>query len=175
MKNPYYEMTVPVFIKSLTQVDHLLATAEKFVAEKGIAESEILESRLAPDMFAFTKQVQVVCDNAKGTSARLAGIEIPSFSDDEASLAELRVRVAKTLEFLNTFSEHQFDSAAEMKVSLPYFKDKHFTGRNYLIHYALPNFYFHFTLVYGLLRMKGLELGKKDYVGMLPLQDDISA
>ncbi len=175
MKNPYYEMTIPLFIKALTQVDHLLKTAEAFVAEKGIGESEILEARLAPDMFHFTKQIQVVCDNAKGSSARLAGIEAPKFEDNEKSLAELRTRVANTLEFLGTFSTHQFDEVPERKVTLPYFPGKHFKGHDFLTHYALPNFYFHFVTVYAILRMKGVQIGKADFNGMLPLQDDIIA
>lgn len=166
-------MTIPLFKKSLTQVDHLLKSAEAYVAEKGIAESDILEARLAPDMFAFTKQVQVVCDNAKGSAARLAGVEAPKMEDAETTLAELRARVAKTLEFLETFIPEQLAGAAEQKVTLPYFKDKHFKGSDFLTHYALPNFYFHFVTVYAILRMKGVQIGKADYTGMLPLQDNI--
>lgn len=173
MKDPYYEMTIPLFVKALTQVDHLLKTAEKFVEEKGIPESEILEARLAPDMFHFTKQVQVVCDTAKGSAARLAEVEIPSMEDNETSLAELRGRVAKTLEFLHSFTPEQFANTANAKPTLPYFPGKHFTGHDFLAHYALPNFYFHFVTVYAILRMKGVQIGKADYAGMLPLQDDI--
>ena len=166
-------MTIPLFKKALTQVDHLLASAEAYVAEKKVTEAEILEARLAPDMFAFTKQVQVVCDNAKGSAARLAGIEAPKMEDNETSLVELRARVAKTIEFLDTFVPQQLEGAAMQKVELPYFKDKHFTGSDFLTHYALPNFYFHFVTVYAILRMKGVQIGKADYTGMLPLQDNI--
>ena len=175
MHNPYYEMTVPLFIKSLTQVDHLLKTAEKFVLEQGMQESDILEARLAPDMFPFVKQVQITCDNAKGSSARLAGIEAPVMMDDEASIPEVRARVAKTLAFLESLTAEQFADAADRKVELPYFKDKHFKGNDFLTHYALPNFYFHFVTIYAILRMKGMQIGKADYAGMLPLQDNILA
>jgi hypothetical protein len=95
--------------------------------------------------------------------------------DDEASIPELRARVAKTLAFLESLTAEQFADAADRKVELPYFKDKHFKGNDFLTHYALPNFYFHFVTIYAILRMKGMQIGKADYAGMLPLQDNILA
>lgn len=172
MKDPFYTLTIPVFTKLLTQADVLLAKAEAYVADKGISESEILEARLAPDMFPFVKQVQVVCDNAKGAAARLTGVENPKMEDTEKTFAELRARVQKTLAFVKTFTPEQFAHAAEQKPTLPYFKDMHFTGEGYLVDYAIPNFYFHYTTMYDILRMKGLQIGKADFVGSLPLQND---
>ncbi len=172
MQNPYYEMTVPLFTKALHSVDRLLTKAEAYVQEKGLPESDILEARLAPDMFPFIKQVRMVSDNAKGASSRMAGVVPPSFEDTEVTFADLHARVAKTLEFLKTLSPEQFEGAGDRKVELAYFKDKHFIGHDYLMHYGLPNFYFHFTTVYAILRMKGLTIGKTDYIGMLPLKDN---
>ncbi len=172
MHDPYYTLTVPLFTKALKQVDHLLAKAEAYVAEQGIAEGEILEARLAPDMFAFAKQVQVVCDNAKGAVARLTGSENPTMADTEASLTELRARVAATIAFVSGFTAASFEGAAERKAELPYFKDKHFVGHDYLLEYVLPNFFFHYVTIYSILRMKGLTVGKGDYIGSLPLRDN---
>ncbi len=172
MKDSYYTLTVPLFVRALKQVDHLLAKTEAYVLEQGVPESEILEARLAPDMFAFTKQVQVVCDNAKGAVARLTGAENPAMADTEVSLAELRARIEKTIAFISSFTPEQFEGAAERKAELPYFKDKHFTGHDYLTEYVLPNFFFHYVTIYGILRMKGLAIGKGDYMGPLPLRDN---
>ncbi len=175
MQNPYYEMTIPLFTKSLQNLDGLLTKAEAFAKEKEIPESEIFEARLAPDMFPFIKQIRMVSDNAKGVSARMAGVVPPAFADDEATFPELHARIAKTLEFLKTLSPEQFKEARERIVELPYFREKHFIGHEYLMHYGLPNFYFHFVTIYAILRMKGLPLGKMDYIGFLPLRDNVPA
>ncbi len=164
-------MTVPVFIKALTNIDHLLTQSEKFAAEKGISESEFLSSRLAPDMFPLLKQVQVVTDNAKGAAARLAGVEIPTMTDEEVSFADLHARIVATIAFLKTLKSEQFEDAATRKIHIKYFPGKHFLGHGYLAEYALPNFYFHFVTIYAILRMKGLTIGKADYMGGLPLQE----
>lgn len=171
MHDPYFELTIPLFKKSLTQLDHLVSCAEAFVAEKGIAESVILEARLAPDMFPFVRQIQIACDNAKGSTARLGGVEVPKMEDSETSLIALHERIGKTLSFLESFTPEQFAYAAEQKVELPYFKDKYFVGHDFLMHYAIPNFHFHFVTAYALLRMMGVPIGKKDYLGPLPLHD----
>lgn len=135
-------------------------------------EAVLLEHRLAPDMFPFVKQVQITCDNAKGASARLAGVEIPKFEDTEASLADLEVRIDKTIAFLNTLSAEQFIDAASRKIELPYFPGKHMTGDGYFKEYALPNFFFHLVTAYAIIRSLGGELGKGDYINGLPLRDN---
>lgn len=169
--NPLYDFTLPVFVKSLKALDAILVKAEAFLKEKGLSEAALLELRLAPDMFPFKKQVQVVCDNAKGASARLAGMEVPAHPDTEESLSELRARIAKTLEFLATIPESAFADAATHQVTLPYFPGKFMTGFDYTREYALPNFFFHLTTAYALLRKEGMNLGKADYMGGLPLKD----
>lgn len=169
--NPLYQFTLPIFTKSLKALDQLIAKIETQLADKNIEESVLMEARLAPDMFPFKKQVQVVCDNAKGAAARLAGTEIPSHPDTEATLEELRARIAKTLNFLATIDESSFADAADRQTTLPYFPGKYMTGFDYAREYALPNFFFHLTTAYAILRKEGFEIGKADYMGGLPLKD----
>lgn len=162
---------MPVFVKNLKNLDALLTKAEAFIKEKGMDEASLMEERLAPDMFPFKRQVQIVCDNAKGSSARLAGMEIPVYEDNEMTLADLHARIEKTLTFLSTVSESSFDTAADRQVTLPYFPGKHMVGSEFTVEYALPNFFFHFVTVYAILRKLGLDIGKQDYMGSLPLKD----
>ncbi len=169
--NPLYSFTIPVFVKSLTALDGILVKTEAFLKEKGLAEDELLNLQLAPDMFPFKKQVQIVCDNAKGAAGRLSGTEVPTHADDEKSLSELRERIAKTLSFINTIPETAFEAAATRQVTLPYFPGKFMTGFDYTREYVLPNFFFHLTTAYALLRKEGMNLGKADYIGGMPLQD----
>ncbi len=170
--NPIYDFTLPVFVKFLNALDLMLVKAEDFLKEKGLDEAALLDLRLAPDMFPFVKQVQIVCDNAKGTSARLAGVEVPSHADDEKSLVELRARVKKTLDFLATLSEEQFAEGATRQITLPYFPGQYMTGFDYMREYAIPNFFFHLTTTYALLRKEGMNIGKTDYMGgSLPLKN----
>ena len=169
--NSIYQFTIPVFIKSLKALDGVLAKAQVYVEEKGLNEAALLEERLAPDMFPFVKQVQVACDNAKGAAARLSGTEIPSHADQEKSLAELRARIAKTLEYLATITEVSFEGAETRQATLPYFPGKFMSGLDYAREYALPNFFFHVTTAYAILRKHGATIGKADYMGGLPLQD----
>lgn len=169
--NYIYTFTLPVFVKSLAALDEILVKADAFLKEKGLEESSLLELRLAPDMFPFKKQVQMICDNAKGASARLAGMDVPSHEDTEQSLNELRARIEKTLDFLATIPESAFENAADRQITLPYFPGKYMTGIGYASEYAVPNFFFHLTTAYALLRKEGLAIGKADYLGGLPLKD----
>jgi hypothetical protein len=123
-------------------------------------------------MFPFLMQVRIVSDNAKGASSRLAGIEIPVFEDNETTISELVVRVQKTITFLESLTPTQFEDAASRRIELKYFLGKHFTGEGYLKAYALPNFFFHLTTAYDILRHIGAPLGKADYMHGLPLQDN---
>ena len=172
MKDPYYEFTVPLFVRSLTGLKQVLDKGSKFAGAKKVSDEVMLKSRLAIDMFDLTKQVQVARDNAKGSAARLAGVEVPKMEDNEVTFAELAARIDKTIAFLQTLTPAQFAGAAERKVSLPYFKDKHFIGSEYLPAYVLPNFYFHVVTAYDILRNLGVDIGKGDYVGEVPMYDN---
>ena len=172
MKNPYYDVTVPIFKKMLANLDHLLTKGLAYAVEKGISEQTMLDNRLAPDMFPLVRQVQIATDNAKGCSARLAGIEAPIMEDTETTVAELHDRIAKTIAFLDTLTPEQFAGAQDRIVKLRYFEGKHFIGHDYLIEYALPNFFFHVNIAYALLRAMGVDIGKSDYTGNLNLIAD---
>ncbi len=165
--NQYYTFSVPLFTKVLKALDGVLTKA----ATSGKDESTLVNAQLAPDMFPLKKQVQIACDNAKGVSARLAGVEIPSFEDNEETFAELRARIAKTIEFISSIPESAFEGAAERQITLPYFPGKYMTGAEYLEQYALGNFYFHVTTAYGIIRNQGVEIGKADFTGGMPLRD----
>ena len=173
MKNiTLYDMTVPVFTKSLNQLSSLVDKAEAFAAEKKIEESVVLQSRLVLDQFPFVRQVQIACDNAKGCVARLTGVQAPVTEDTEATFAELKDRIGKTIAFLATITPEQFEGGAERKVELPYFPGKHMSGADYLSAYALANFFFHYITAYSILRHHGLNIGKQDFMGSLPLKEN---
>jgi hypothetical protein len=156
----------------LRSVDHLLDVASERASTKAGGENAILDARLAPDMFPFVRQVQICTDNAKGASARLAGVDIPSYPDTETTIAELKARIEKTLAFLETLKPEHFAEAADRRVELAYFPGKHMTGDVYLRQYALPNFFFHVTTVYDILRKEGAQIGKADYMNGLALIDN---
>ena len=161
----YYDLTVPVFSKSLGGL--------RTVLEKDIAfglTDEFLNATLANDMFPFAKQVQIACDNAKGAAARLAGVEVPSFPDAETTLGDLVVRIDATLAFLETLTPEQFNTAGDVVVTLPYYPGTYMTGHEYLIQFALPNFFFHVSQAYALSRRAGVPLGKADYLNGIPLR-----
>jgi hypothetical protein len=164
-----YAASVPVFRQMLGGLDGLLSKAETYAADKKIDPAVLLQARLFPDMFPFTKQVQIATDFAKGAPARLAGIAVPSYEDNEQSFADLHARIAKTLSFMDTIKPEQVDGSEEREIVVfpgtP--REMKFPGQAYLLHFALPNFYFHVTTAYALLRHNGIELGKKDFLGKL--------
>ncbi len=172
MHNPYYDMSVPIFKKSLQNLDGLLTKAEAFISETGMSEASLLDARLAPDMFPFLRQITIASDNAKGAPARLAGVEVPVFEDTETTLIALHERIAKTIAFLDSLTPDQFIETEKRTVSLKYHPGKHFTAFDYLREHALPNFFFHVTVAYAILRSLGLQIGKADYLGALSLVDD---
>ncbi len=161
-----YKASVPVFIHML---GNLRAILEKSVAHAGAKKFDpavLVGSRLAPDMLALVRQVQIASDTAKGCSARLAGVEPPKYDDNEASFPELLARVDKTVDFLKALKPAQIDGSEAREISLPMRAGvRHFKGLAYLLHYALPNFYFHVTTAYNILRHNGVELGKQDFIG----------
>lgn len=164
--NLMYAMSVPVFAKSLGQLSAILDKAAAYAEAKKVDPSVLLTARLYPDMFAFTKQVQVACDFAKGTVARLAGQEPPKYDDNEASIADLKARIARTVDYIQGFTEAQFAESEARDVALK-IRDQTITyrGFSYLSHVALPNFFFHMTTAYDILRHNGVELGKRDFIG----------
>jgi len=162
----YYEF-FRQFQKSLGQVDKWLEAATTFASARSFDPDVFLGLRLAPDQFAFARQVQVTCDTAKLGAARLTGKEAPSHADDEKTLAELRARVRSVVSYLEAFSEGDFAQAATRVVSQPRWEGKVMSGADFFREHVQPNFYFHLTHTYALLRHNGVPLGKRDYLGAL--------
>lgn len=163
-----YDLVVPPMTRTATNLGGFLTKGEAYARERGIDPAELLEARLAPDMFTFTRQVQIATDFCKATPARLAGIEVPKWDDTEQSFAELQARVRRAIDYLGTFQPAQFQGAEtrEMQLELRMGTVK-FKGKAYLTDFALPNFYFHTTAAYAILRHRGVELGKRDYIGQI--------
>jgi len=159
--------SVPVFQQILGGLDNILAKAQAHVAEKKIDPNALLQSRLFPDMFTFTRQVQIACDFAKGVSARLAGADVPVYEDKEQSFDELRALVARTIAFIGGLDQNLFAGSEERTIvtrpGTP--RERTFAGQAYLLTYGLPQFFFHLTTAYALLRHNGIEIGKRDYMG----------
>jgi hypothetical protein len=167
MNHPMHTASVPVFKQILTSLDAIICKAEEHAATKKIDASVLLQARLFPDMFPLIRQVQIAADFAKGVSARLAGADVPEFEDSEVSFADLRARLAKTLAFIQTLDENLFDGSESREIILrpgtP--KEKKLSGSAYLFGYGLPQFFFHATTTYAILRHNGVELGKRDFMG----------
>jgi uncharacterized protein len=164
-----YQASVPVFLHTLGALSAILDKAAAHAAQRKVEPSVLLNTRLFPDMFPFVRQVQLAADFAKGTSARLAGIDVPKFADTEATLDELKARIARTVDFLKTLQPAQIDGSENRDITIPIGgQPQLFKGQPYLLHFALPNFFFHATAAYAILRENGVELGKRDFVGTLP-------
>lgn len=163
-----YQASVPVFVKTLGNLAAILDKAAGFAAAKKVDQSVLLGYRLAPDMLNLARQVQIATDHAKGAPARLAGMEPPSFEYTEASFAELKARIDKVIAFLGSLKPAQVDGSEEREVTLKMGGNTlTYKGQPYLLHFALPNFFFHVTTAYGILRHCGVDLGKKDYIGQV--------
>lgn len=161
-----YQASVPVFQKSLTALKGVLAKGAAHALDKKIDESVFLGSRLAPDMFPLTRQVQIAADFGKGPVARLAGVELPKYEDVETTFASLAARIDKTLAFISTFKPEQIDGQENRDIELTIAgKPVVFKGQPYLLHFALPNLYFHMSMSYAILRHNGVDIGKRDFVG----------
>jgi len=162
-----YAASAPVFARSLGNLLKILDKAQAHAEAKKFEPSVYMTLRLAPDMLAFPRQIQIATDTAKGCVARLAGIEIPKYEDDEATLDDLRARLRKTIDFVQSVPADKFADAEGRDVELPRRSGEpiRFKGDGYLVHFALPNFYFHVTTAYALLRQAGVEIGKMDYLG----------
>lgn len=161
-----YDASIPPLVFMLENLGHVLRVGENHARENGIEAKAYLEARLAPDMFALTRQVQVATDMAKGCGARLAGVEIPKYEDNEASFSELQDRIARVATFLKGLDRNAFAGAEDKAVTLKFPNAEfNFNGRDYLNNFVLPNVYFHMTATYAILRHKGVPLGKQDFFG----------
>lgn len=161
-----YKASVPVYTQFLTALSNILKKAAVHAEAKKIDPSVLVNARLSPDMFALARQIQIATDHAKGSLARLAGLEVPSFPDTESTFDELQARIAKTLDYVKTFKPEQIDGTEEREIVLTFGTQKFpFNGQTYLIQFALPNFYFHISTAYGILRHNGVEIGKRDFMG----------
>jgi len=160
-----HSASAPIFARMLGNIDHWLDKAEAHAAARKFDTQVFLGSRLAPDMLPFLNQIQIACDSAKFCMARLSATEAPKFEDNEASLADLRQRVKKTIDYVLSVPAAQLDGSDEREVTVPQRSGPlKMTGEAYLKHFALPNFFFHVTTAYALLRHAGVELGKRDYL-----------
>ena len=161
-----YQASVPVFLRMLTNLNVVLDKTMAHVAARKIEPAALLNARLYPDMLPLVRQVQLVADFAKNTSARLAGVELPKFADTETSFEELKARIAKTAEFLKTLKPAQIDGTEEKEITFPIAgQPTTFKGQQYLFNSGLANFFFHVTTAYAILRHNGVELGKRDFLG----------
>jgi hypothetical protein len=167
-----FDASVPAFTTGLGSLSGLLDKAEAFAAAKKIDPSVLLNFRLAPDMYPFTRQVQIATDQAKNGSARLAGVEPPRVEDNEMTLDQLRARLAKTIAFLKSLDPKAIDASAEREITFPRGQNKvgHMKGADYLVHFVLPNFHFHVATAYGILRHCGVDIGKRDFLGAIPIE-----
>ena len=163
-----YEITVPQFTKMLKNLDAILAKVPAFADAKKFDTTVLLNSRLAPDQFALTRQIQIACDTAKTCVSKLTGKDAPVHDDKETTLTQLQLRIADTIKFVSSMTEKDFSGAAERQVTTPRWEGKFLLGHEYVTQHSIPNFYFHMTTAYAILRHNGLEVGKKDYLGPMP-------
>jgi hypothetical protein len=161
-----YQASVPVFARILGNLSAILDKTAQHAAQRKVDPAVLLATRLFPDMFPLLRQVQLTGDFAKGTVARLAGAEVPKFPDTETSFEDLKARLAKTIEFIKGFKPGQIDGSEEREITIPIGGQPHrFKGQAYLLHQAMPNFYFHAATAYDILRHCGVEVGKRDFLG----------
>jgi hypothetical protein len=165
-----YDATVPVFTKFLENIDRWLDQAAALADIKKFSLEVFADGRLAPDQYSFTRQIQAACDQAKYTVAKLTGTEPPSMPDTEKTVAELRQRIKTTIAYLATFKPEAFDGSEERACTYSWMAGKSLSGIDYLNHFALPNFYFHVTTAYSILRHNGVPLGKMDFIASLPFR-----
>ena len=164
----FHDTTVPAFLQILGSLNGILSKAEAHCTAKNIQQEVLLGARLYPDMLPFTRQIQLVCDFAAKSCARLTQSEVPTTPDTETSFDALKQRLAKTLEYVKSFKPAQFDGAESRDVSFPAGPNNMMTlkGQQFLSNFALPNFYFHAAIAHGILRHNGVEIGKRDFLGV---------
>ncbi|MDB5700571.1 MAG: hypothetical protein JWL66_770 [Sphingomonadales bacterium] len=161
-----YQASAPIFLRQFAALTAIIGKAEVFAKAGELDEASFIDARLAPDMLNFAKQVQIASDGSKGGMARLAGIESPAFADTETTFLELKERITKTVAFIESVPAASIDGSEEREIVLKIAENEmKFTGQHYLLHFVLPNFFFHVTTAYAILRHKGVELGKRDFLG----------
>ncbi len=161
-----YDISIPVLTRGLTNLSSILDKAAAHAAARKFDPAALAQARLFPDMFPLTRQVQITCDTAKGAAGRLAGIDIPKHEDTETTLDELKQRIAKTLDFVKSVKAEQMKGAESKTIELKFpNRTITFTGLSYLVDFVLPNFFFHESMTYALLRSSGVEVGKMDFLG----------
>ncbi|MGA2893187.1 MAG: DUF1993 domain-containing protein [Xanthobacteraceae bacterium] len=165
------QASIPALEIGLNALSAVLDKAAAYAAAKKFDPAVLLQTRLAPDMFALTRQVQVAADGAKNGASRLAGVEAPRFEDNETTVDQLKARLAKTVAYLKTLDRKAIDAAADREIVFPLGPTikGHMKGDDYLNHFMLPNFYFHLTAAYAILRHCGVDIGKRDFLGAIPL------
>jgi len=164
--------SLPVFEIGLTSLSANLDKAEAYAGAKKFDPAVLLQTRLAPDMFSLARQVQAATDQAKNGSARLAGVEPPTYENSETSIVQLKERIGKTLAFLKTLDAKQIDASADREITFPLGATNkgHMKGADYLNHFVLANFYFHITAAHAIMRHCGVDIGKRDFLGAIPIR-----
>ena len=165
-----HDDAIRIFAKTLRNLEGWMEKAAAHAKAKSFEVDVLAQARLAPDQYSFARQVQAACDQAKYTAAYLGGKEAPSHPDTEQTFAELRQRIEKCVTFLETVKASDLAGAEERKVAPPWLRGSWLRGDDYFAHVAIPNFFFHATMAYAILRHNGVELGKRDYLGALPYQ-----
>ncbi|MDD5325654.1 MAG: DUF1993 domain-containing protein [Polaromonas sp.] len=161
-----YQASVPRLANILGNLSNILDKTQAHVEAKKLDISTLMSYRLFPDMLPFTKQVQIACDKARSVVARLAGLDVPVYEDNEKTLAELKVRIAKTIAFIQSVPAEQIDGTEDKEIVLKVAgKETHYQGMQFLLGHSLPNVYFHVTTAYNILRHNGVEIGKRDFLG----------
>ena len=161
-----YQASVPRFVNILGNLSNIIDKAQAYIEANKIDDFTLTSFRLFPDMLPMSKQVQIACDTAKGAVARLAGLDIPVFADNEKTLVELKARIAKTVAFIQTVTPGQIDGTEDKAIVLKRGdKETHYKGMQFLLGHAIPNIYFHVTTAYDILRHNGIPIGKRDYLG----------
>ncbi|HEY9131572.1 MAG TPA: DUF1993 domain-containing protein [Dyella sp.] len=161
-----YQASVPVFLRALSNLSHVLKKGAEHAATKKVADEVILQTRLIPDMLPLARQVQIATDMAKNATARLAGVDPLKFEDNETTFAQLHDRIERAVEYIKSFKPEQIDGSETRKIVLPTRSgEQHFEGDAYLLHFVLPNVFFHCTTAYAILRVSGAEIGKNDFIG----------
>lgn len=165
-----YTVSVPLFIQHLNGLDTVLDKAAAWAAARKVSETDLLNTRLSPDMFNLTRQVRAATDHAANAAGRLAGKELLKFANDETAIAQLKDRIAKTIDYLKTIKQSEVDGteSKEISITFPNGQTRQFTGQSLLLGHSLPNFYFHATTAYDIIRQCGVEIGKRDFMGIPP-------
>lgn len=165
-----YEITVPQYIKMLKNLSSLLDKGAAYAETKKFDFDVLMQSRLAPDQFNFTRQVQIACDTAKLCTSRLTKTEAPTHADTEKTLPELKARISSVISYLEKFSAKDFTEAATRQITQTRWEGKYLLGQEYVLQHAIPNFYFHIMTAYSILRHNGVPVGKNDFLGELPFK-----